>query len=237
MAHRFYITPKELNLKNETAVISGAEYDHASKALRLGVGDEIELFDGRGNIFDAKIESAEKKMYHVNIKEKFNEDLDYSLAVYIGLPKGRKMDVIVNMLTQAGATLIGAYKSKYTEAKGGAEKAQRLNKIAVEACKQSKRSWLPKISPGLEFGDMLGEIKETKKTVVFYENADAYIEPAQFKSHDLALIIGPEGGFAQEEIESLKGSNVIISRLSDAILRVETAALAAAQLGRYAQLA
>ena len=237
MTHRFYISPKELNLNDETAVISGAEYDHASKALRLGVGDEIELFDGRGNIFDAKIASAEKKMYHVDIKEKFKEDLDYSLAVYIGLPKGRKMDVIVNMLTQAGATLIGTYKSKYTEAKGGAEKAQRLNKIAVEACKQSKRSWLPKISPGLEFDDMLREIKGAKKTVVFYENADSYIEREQFKSDELALIIGPEGGFAQEEIESLKGGNVIISRLSDAILRVETAALAATQLGRYAQLA
>lgn len=236
MSHRFYITPQGLDNKNKTAILSGAEFDHASKVLRLKQGEAIELFDGKGIVYEAEIIGGELKTFVLEIKKTHKKHRDYSLGVFVGAPKGRKADAIVNMLTQAGATVIGFYQSRYTEAKIGKEKADRLEKIAIEACKQSKRSWLPTIETAMDFDGLSKLVKKADKTVIFYENADEYLPLEEFNADHLTIVIGPEGGFSSEEIGALKKEKAITSLLSDGILRVETAALAATQVARYAQL-
>lgn len=237
MSHFFYITPKNINLKTNTALLDGEEWVHASKVLRLKVSHAIDFFDGQGNIYSARIiGSGTPKSFDLKITEIKKQPIDYSLAIYVGMPKGRKIDLIVNALTQIGATTIGTFISRHTIAKAAHEKEERLRKIAIEACKQSSRAWVPKIRNGISFKDLLRAIDAVDETIVFYEDASLYQAINSFKMKNTAIVIGPEGGFSEREIELLTEKGAILSRLSDGILRVETAAIAAAHLARYSQL-
>ncbi len=230
---RFYLIPENINFEGNRAVLADEEWQHAAKTLRFKVGDNLEFFDGQGGLYQAVIEGQKGKSFLLKIINKEQKSLDYQLKVYIGLPKAKKMDFIVKALTQVGATTIGSFISSYTIAKDKKEKIERLQKIAIESCKQSGRLFLPSIISAISFNDLLGEVKTSDSSVVFYEKANHYLPASFYKNKNITLIIGPEGGFSEEEIGDLEKIGARISCLNDGILRVETAAIAATQIARY----
>lgn len=217
--------------------MAGEEWKHAAKVLRFKLGDELEFFDGQGNVYWAIIIAINAKSFSLNITKTTFYTKDYGLSVFVGFTKGSKIDLIVKALTEAGATSIGMFASKYSEVRAKSpQKIERLRKISIEACKQSQRAWLPELEMNLSFNDMLARVQEAKNSVVFYEQASDYLSVSSFKFKELAIIVGPEGGFAEDEVDKLKAKGAAVSSLSDAVLRVETAAIAATCLARYAQL-
>ena len=157
------------------------------------------------------------------------------ITLYQALPKGDKLDLITQKCTELGIYAIKPFLSKYTnETKFNKE---RLEKIGMEACKQCGRGKLPLIGNLCSFDEMLEDAKKNDVLIMHYENAtigriSSIRNLKQAKS--IGIIIGSEGGFAEEEVKKAKKeAKAKIVSLGNRILRCETAAIVANTLVMY----
>lgn len=238
--HKFFVDSS--NIVDKNVNIIGDDVKHIYKVLRLSVGDIVAINDCNGNEFVGKLEEINKKEVKVKIIEKLEEsnEAPVSITLYQGMPKGSKMDLIVQKGTEIGIT---KFQPIITERVDVAfeeyKKLDRLKRIILEACKQSKRSIIPTINEPIKFEKVKEELKEYDLVVVPYERADKYgikslcrnISKENIKN--IAVVIGPEGGFEEEEIEELKNIGAEIVTLGKRILRTETAGFVATSLLCY----
>ena len=238
--HKFFVDSS--NIVDKNVNIIGDDVKHIYKVLRLSVGDIVAINDCNGNEFVGKLEEINKKEVKVKIIEKLEEsnEAPVSITLYQGMPKGSKMDLIVQKGTEIGIT---KFQPIITERVDVAfeeyKKLDRLKRIILEACKQSKRSIIPTINEPIKFEKVKEELKEYDLVVVPYERADKYgikslcrnIPKENIKN--IAVVIGPEGGFEEEEIEELKNIGAEIVTLGKRILRTETAGFVATSLLCY----
>lgn len=239
--HKFF-TPQSL-FQGEYAYIEGDDVKHIYKVLRLQEGNEVILNNQLGEEFLGSIQDINKLRVTLKIIEKLeiNNESPVNIYLYQGLPKSGKMDIIVQKATELGVKeIIPVITSRVDVVlKGEFKKLDRLQRIALEACKQSKRTIIPQINEPINFDHMLKDIRDKDLIVVPYENAENYGIRALIRDiditniKDIALIIGPEGGFDVEEIEALKSIKAHIVTLGPRILRTETAGFTAAALLQY----
>ncbi|ERI90244.1 RNA methyltransferase, RsmE family [Clostridiales bacterium oral taxon 876 str. F0540] len=229
--HKFFVQREFINEDN--AFIEGDDVKHIYKVLRLECGDKVSINDCQGNEYLGEIHEINKKQVIVNLIEKLpiNNESPVNVYLYQGLPKSAKMDLIVQKATELGIKEITpvvtervVVKSEITEFK----KVDRWNRIALEACKQSKRSLLPSINTPIEFDELLSSLKDMDLIVVPYENEDGFgvknlINSLNKEVKNIAVVIGPEGGFEESEINSLRDLGAQIVTLGPRILRTETA--------------
>lgn len=241
--HKFF-TPKE-NFMDNKAKILGDDVKHLYKVLRLNEGDKIVLNNCEGEEFIAIINSITKQEVILDIEEKLEINNESSIKVYLfqGLPKAQKMDLIVQKGTELGIlefipTLTERVDIKL---KGDFKKLDRLNRIALEAAKQSKRTIVPKVLEPIDFEEALNKMKSLDLVIVPYENAENFgiktlinsgnIDISKIKT--IGILIGPEGGFEESEINKLKDNGAYIVTLGSRILRTETAGFVATSLIQY----
>lgn len=230
--HKFFVSNE--NIVDEWVNIIGDDVKHIYKVLRLNIGDKICINNCSGQEYLAEIKEIDKKEVKAQILEKMDTDNESSInvTIYQGLPKASKMDLIVQKNTELGVKEITPVITDRVVVKGELKeykKVDRWNRIALEACKQSKRSYIPKINSPLEFDQMLEELSNFQLIVVPYENKKAYgikklvedIKELQIKN--VAIVIGPEGGFEYKEIAKLQEMGAYIVTLGPRILRTETA--------------
>lgn len=239
--HKFF-TPQSL-FQGEYAYIEGDDVKHIYKVLRLEEGNEVIINNQLGEESLGCIHSINKQSVSIKIVRKLeiNNESNINIYLYQGLPKAGKMDIIVQKATELGVKEVIPVITSRVDVilKGEFKKLDRLQRISLEACKQSKRTIIPKINEPINFKDMLSDISEKDLIVVPYENAENYgvkalVKDVNFtKVTDIAIIIGPEGGFDEEEIQDLKDINAHIVTLGPRILRTETAGFIAAALLQY----
>jgi len=233
--HRFFAVPE-----NEYGfIIKGDDAKHISKVLRLNIGSEIIVCDGKGTDYLCKIDDIEKNHVHAAIisKEKNTAEPDTSITLFQGVPKAGKMEYIVQKCTELGVFGFVPVNFKRSVSKmENKSKIERLNKVAEEASKQSGRGIVPKVKDQMDFTEMLKELSEFKTIIVPYE-AEDYLSLKKALSRDesrnIAVVIGPEGGFDEEEIEALKKIGANIVTLGKRILRTETAGMATIAMIMY----
>lgn len=231
---RFFIE-KDANLYS--FIDNKDDIKHISKVLRLKTGQNIEIVDKTKAEYKAEIISIEKDKIEFKIIEKvqINRELSIDINLYQGIPKGQKLDTIVQKSTELGVRNITLVKFKRCVAEIKEEKEdkklQRLNRVAYEASKQSKRVEIPSVRETCSFKNLKNELEKNDLNIVFYEDERVSTLKDFFKTEDLSLIksigiiIGPEGGITEEEIEEMKGWGVKILSLGNRILRTETAAI------------
>ncbi|WP_040211352.1 16S rRNA (uracil(1498)-N(3))-methyltransferase [Clostridium polynesiense] len=239
--HKFF-TPQSL-FQGDYAYIEGEDVKHIYKVLRLEEGQEIIVNNQSGEEFLGKLHNISKKAVSVHIIKKLevNNESNVDIALYQGLPKASKMDLIVQKASELGVNEIVPIITSRVDIvlKGEFKKLERLQRIALEACKQCKRSIIPEIKEPLNFHSAIEELKEKDLIVVPYENAENYgIKTMVKKIKDkevikVAIVIGPEGGFEEEEISALKEIGGEVVTLGPRILRTETAGFTAAALIQY----
>lgn len=244
--HKFFVEPSEII--EGIVTIEGEDVKHIYKVLRLKVGDVVNINDCNGTEYNAKLTSIDKKEVKAEIIETLdnNNESPIKIVLYQGMPKATKMDYIVQKGTEVG---INAFIPVNTERvvvnTSEFKKLDRLNRIAKEAAKQSKRTIIPKVYEPVEFNDLLKKLVDYDLIVVPYENAENFgiknlaknlnnVNRANSEEiNSVAIIIGPEGGFEDSEIESLKEINAHIVTLGPRILRTETAGVVCASLVMY----
>ena len=241
--HKFF-TPKE-NFIDKQAKILGDDVKHLYKVLRLNEGDKIVLNNCDGEEFLANIRTITKQEVIVDIEEKLeiNNESEVKIYLFQGLPKAQKMDLIVQKGTELGVTKFIPTLTERVDIKlkGEFKKLDRLNRIALEAAKQSKRTVIPTVSEPISFEDALTNMKALDLVIVPYENAENFGIKTLFNDENIdiskiktvGILVGPEGGFELSEINKLKENGAYIVTLGSRILRTETAGFVATSLVQY----
>lgn len=246
--HKFF-TPKENFSENEGRIV-GDDVKHIYKVLRLVNGEKVVLNNCEGEEFLGEVKSVGKEEVIISILEKLdiNNESEVKIHLFQGLPKSQKMDLIVQKGTELGITeFIPTLTSRVdVKLKGDFKKLDRLNRIVLEAAKQSKRTIVPRVVEPISFEEVLSRINTMDLMLVPYENAENFGIKTLFKEmkekdididlksiKNIGILVGPEGGFEEEEIESLKEKGAYIITLGSRILRTETAGFVAASLIQY----
>lgn len=243
--HKFF-TPKEL-INGDVAKIVGDDVKHIYKVLRISEGEEVVLNDCHGTEYSAIVKDVTKQEVVLEIIKKLDINNESAVKIYLfqGLPKAQKMDLIVQKGTELGINKFIPVITQRVDVKlkGDFKKLDRLNRIALEAAKQSKRSIVPKVSEPIEFEDVLEAAKQLDLLLVPYENAENFgiktlinklrKEEKVKNIESIGILVGPEGGIEDEEIEKLKENGAHIVTLGKRILRTETAGFVATSLIQY----
>lgn len=240
--HKFFV-PKE-NISNGKAIISDEDVKHIYKVLRLKIEDEVIINNCEGEEFLGEISYVDKKEVLVNIKKKLDINNESPIQVHLfqGMPKTNKMDLIVQKNCELGVREITPIITERVVVKqygGEYKKLDRLEKIAIESSKQCKRTLIPKVNNPIEFKELLENLETMDLIVVPYENQEGFgiksliKKIAKSEIVKIGVVIGPEGGFEEEEIEELKKIEANIITLGPRILRTETAGFTAVSLLMY----
>lgn len=239
--YRFYI--RQQDLSKETAVIKGQDARHLSHVLRLTIGDYVELADGDGTCWEACIVSMGAKTVELSLLSRTvsRGESPVSITVAQGMLKDKKMDMIIRHLTELGITQwvpFFAHRSiPRPDQKKLAARVDRWRRISREAMKQCKRSQLPLIMEPVSFEALLALSKDHDEKIAFWEKGsipfgNITTEPSSLPQK-IIVLIGPEGGFLEAEIEAAQTVGFSAFSLGSRILRAETASLTACALVQH----
>jgi 16S rRNA (uracil1498-N3)-methyltransferase len=204
---------------------------HLGRALRLQAGDSAYLFDGSGAQYLATITSVEKKCVTLMIGSAIKHDTESPLVINLGvaISRGDRMDLVVQKATELGVAEITPLFTERTEVKLSAERAlkkcRHWQHVIISACEQCGRNRLPKLHSPESLGQWLPHTQGDRKFVLHHRNT-AYVETASAPTC-IDLLIGPEGGLTQAEINLAHTFGFEALSLGPRILRTETAPLAA----------
>lgn len=227
---RFPISNK--NIYNQEAIITGSDYRHIVKVLRLRPGHELVLFDEASFEHVGRIVEINKSEIRVEIitSTEVKVESDTKITLLQGIPKGSKMDFIIQKATELGVASIVPVvteRSQVSETK----KAPRWQRIATESSKQCGRATAPKIQEVIGFHDCEIYCHGSDLRLICYERSKSklsdYIKNASQPPITVIILIGPEGGFAESEISLAMEWGFSPVGLGPRILRTETASVVA----------
>ncbi|MEF9992012.1 MAG: RsmE family RNA methyltransferase [Romboutsia sp.] len=239
---RFFVEKKNINLENNTCIIEGEDVKHISKVLRYKIGEEIEVCDTNNNEYICEIANIDKNIVNLDIIDKVDikRESDLKIRLYQGLPKGPKMEMILQKLTEVGVDEIILVQTKRSvvkvDDKKEDKKFERWERIIYEAAKQSKRGKLPTLRGVLSFKEALEDMKSNDLNICPYENERTVSIKNAIKDLDInniGIFVGPEGGFDEEEIENIQDIDSKVVSLGPRILRTETASVVASSIVLY----
>ncbi|MBI2874744.1 MAG: 16S rRNA (uracil(1498)-N(3))-methyltransferase [Firmicutes bacterium] len=242
--YRFYL-PAE-TLAGEEAVCSGAQVHHAARVLRLRPGDRIEVFDGRGAAYQAAITSIEpsarpegRMLLRILGSLETRAEPSFEFILHQGLVREAKMDLVIQKAVELGAAGIVPVaclrSSVELSGRRAVQRVERWQSIAVEAARQCGRSRVPPVSPVRFFEEAAVALPPGEPAVLLWEAEEQRglrevlesLGPAKALAQArLNFFIGPEGGFAPEELEIARRQKMAFASLGPRILRTETAGLA-----------
>lgn len=236
--HRFFIDPADLS--GTTAVLADEEARHLVTVLRLGVGTLIQLFDGSGRTYDARIVKITKTRVEATILSMNEAAPPDKAALHLGLAllKGKKMDFIIQKATELGVVGLHPFVGEFCVAGHIATSREerrlaRWQKIVREACKQCNRPLPPALYPVVEFETLVAEAASSDydQKLIFWEQETGQGLPGMVTVPEdpcnVMVLIGPEGGFSNKEVIMAQAAGFQPVTLGKRILRAETAALAA----------
>jgi len=232
---RYFVDPGSVSMDQLEIQITGDDVGHIAKVMRSSPGDSLICCDPRGNCFLVKIRQIEKDRVYCQIVEPIVEDRELPVSVFIaqGLPKGDKMEWVIQKGTELGASGFIPFTSSRTvvqlDAKKEQKRLERWSKIVKEAAEQSHRRRLPSVFPIHSWNKLLKLGAEYDLALIAYENEQTtslYEKIARIpKDKKILLVIGPEGGFSEKEVQEATANGFQSVMLGKRILRTETAAL------------
>ena len=222
---------------NDRFEIVGADFNHIKNVLRLKIGDKI-IISNNGTSNLCKIESfSDSSVIAVIEQENYNDtSLPVSVTLFQGLPKSDKMELIIQKAVELGVDEIVPVEMARSIVKLDGKKADskiaRWQAIAESAAKQSKRTAIPTVNSAISFADAIKLAKDMDVLIVPYENKDgmaATLSALKSIKRDMKIgvMIGPEGGFDDNEIALAESAGGKVVSLGKRILRTETAAITA----------
>ena len=234
--HQFFINQN--HIKDSDIQITGEDVNHIKNVLRLKAGEKISLVsDDSNREYICEIISVTETSIHTHIVDivGVTRELPVKITLYQSLPKGDKMELIIQKCVELGVSKIVPVQTARTIVKWNEKKAQdkvrRYQAISLSAAKQAKRSILPEISNIFTYEEALQDAVHLDMNLIPYEQAKgmadtkAILEQVKTKG-SVGIFIGPEGGFEEKEIKSAKKAGIYPITLGHRILRTETAGMA-----------
>jgi 16S rRNA (uracil1498-N3)-methyltransferase len=235
--HRFYLPPERC--RQNDLQLDGPEAYHALRVLRLKEGDELVVLDGAGSEFFCEVENTARDSLALRVKKKnFVPPLPCSITLFVGIPKGKIIENIIQKSVELGAGKIAPLLTERVvtrlDAKSAAQKREQWQQVAIEAMKQCGAARLPEVQtpaviehfmalPGKTELQLVGSLQKGRRhpREVFraYEKANG--RPPQ----SAAVWIGPEGDLTADELTAIQNFGAQPISLGRLVLRVETAAI------------
>ncbi|REE93069.1 16S rRNA (uracil1498-N3)-methyltransferase [Paenibacillus taihuensis] len=238
---RYFVTPEQL--KDDRVVLTGDDAHHVIRVMRMEAGDSIIVSDGKSRVAEAVIRTLSPGNVEADISEWLpvtSEPL-WSVTVAQSLPKGDKMEIVIQKGTEIGAVSFVPFQSQRMivqyDAKKEAKRLERWGKIAKEAAEQAHRSRIPAIEEVATWKELLALVPTFDLALFCYEKEGGGLGlrdalSSQRARHNwgseernILLIVGPEGGFTEREAEEVEEAGAVIVGLGKRILRTETAAM------------
>lgn len=242
--YKFFVTNNQID--NNVINIMDDDVNHIKNVLRLKINEEIEICDiNNSTNYLCKIIELNNTIVKCKITNvlQSNSEPDVYLHIFQGVPKSDKMELIIQKTTEIGVSeftpLIMNRCITKLDDKSVDKKILRWQKIAEVAAKQSKRDMIPKINLPINIENIYEKIKNYDIVLVAYENEEElYIKKVlnqivKKEKMKIAVIIGPEGGIEEKEIQKLRNFNAKIISLGKRILRTETAPIVLSSIIMY----
>lgn len=232
--YHFFVEPEQISEKE--IWITGSDVNHIRSVLRMKPGEEILISSRTGGDYHCAVEEIGQDEVRTSImwKEALGRELSCPIVLFQGLPKGDKMEMVIQKNVELGVHAIVPVSMKRCVVKLDEKKAQakqkRWQQISESAAKQAKRGIVPEILPVMSFAQALDYTKDFEQKLLPYECAEGIegtrrilsgIQPGQ----KVAVFIGPEGGFDEKEVEEAKKAGFQVLTLGRRILRTETAGM------------
>ncbi len=241
---RFFVSNP--TIAKEEIVVSGQEARHMQRVLRLRVGDSVGLFDGTGKEYRGKILRQNRHAVTLRILEITAPRHESPLTITMGqsLIKGKKMDFIIQKATELGiSTIIPFISSRSISSLNEGRVEQRVGrwqKIAVESSKQCGRATPPRVEKVVGFEQILKRTSPGEERIILWERGTADLKSLFRGRHGTTrfskrvyFLVGPEGGFSEEEVKRAEKAHFTAVSLGSRILRVETAGLSFVSILQY----
>lgn len=220
----FYIGQND----TKSAYIVGEEARHCVKVMRKKSGDHVVGVDGKGNMLVGKIVDIKKQLVELQILERHAEWGEKSQQIHLlvsPLHKADRFEWLVEKATELGVTHIVPYLSKHTVKTG--LRAERLERIMISAMKQCLRSRVPALSELQSLDEAIAACNSEVRLIGHGPSGQAFTEqgPALAVAQDITILIGPEGDFSEDELETALTAGFAPVSLGENRLRSETAAI------------
>ena len=243
--YHFFVEPQQIHADDKSVIIVGSDVNHIKNVLRMKIGEEIAVSNGQDG-----------KEYRCGIREYLEDAVDCELRfikedgvelpskIYLfqGLPKADKMELIIQKAVELGAYQVIPVAMKRCVVKlderKAASKVARWQSIAEAAAKQSKRGIIPQVTEVMTFAEAIEYSRRAQMRLVPYELAEGMNQTRQLiegllPGQDIAVFIGPEGGFDEEEIRKAMEDGMQTITLGKRILRTETAGMTVLSILMY----
>lgn len=233
--YQFFVEPEQIQGKE--ILIRGGDVNHIKNVLRMKAGEELSVSNGvDGREYRCAIAEFSEETVRCELRFIKEDGVELPSRIYLfqGLPKADKMELIVQKAVELGAYQVIPVATRRSvvrlDEKKAAAKVSRWQAVALAAAKQSRRGVIPQVCPVMSFKQALAYAGDIPVKLIPYELADHMdktrelidnLEPGQ----DIAVFIGPEGGFEEDEIETAKASGAVPVTLGRRILRTETAGM------------
>ncbi|MBE7506373.1 MAG: 16S rRNA (uracil(1498)-N(3))-methyltransferase [Planctomycetia bacterium] len=215
--------------------VQGAQAAHGLKALRLGIGDEVVVFDGNGAEATGRITEIDREAFEIEVtcRGAPTDQQRLCLTIATAIPKGERADWMIEKCAELGVRRLIPLACQRSQVRPGAAKLERWRRKAVEAAKQSRQSTVMEIGQECPIGEFAAQLSSS--SLLLFGDGGAVQSMIDVLSNraaedDCITCIGPEGGFDDDERELLRSQGSIPVRLGGTVLRVETAAVAAAAI-------
>ncbi len=241
--NRFFVDQSNL-VGSKINISDKNDVKHLTKVLRTEVGDKYELCLSNEDVYIGVYQGMDGDLAVFEIDHKLEKSFESNvdITLFQGLPKSDKMDMIIQKCTELGVNtfcpvVMKRSVSKFNDKKSEDKKLDRWLKIAHEAAKQSKRTRLPDMLEPKTTKELVGEFSNYDLVIVPYENENSLGIKEALNKHSSAkkigILIGPEGGFDESEIDLIEASGGVVVTLGPRILRTETAGLCATSVIQY----
>ena len=240
---RFFTAPEAV--QGNSIIFDSELAHHMGKVLRLAPGEQVTVCTGDGMVYLAELEQFSKDSVTGRILEVLEnqKETDVQIVLYQGMPKGDKLELIVQKCTELGVSAVIPVETGrsivHLDVKKAEKKIERWQKIAHEASQQSKRVQVPEIGPYLTWKQCLAQLKDDDGlTIIFWEDEQTQslkhlLRSQNEKPQKINLIVGPEGGLSEDEVNQLREIGAVSASLGKRILRTETAGLAGVAIILY----
>ncbi len=228
---RFFVPSS--GFSGDSVKITGDDAFHIARSLRMAVGDELTVCDMHGAQHTCRLTRIRDEGCECEIlsTEAGNTEPPVEITLFMGYPKGDKLETVIQKAVELGASKIVPFESSRCIKRPKADRIEkqllRFSRIAEEAAKQCGRSKLPEVCPALSFSEMLTEAKKSDLTLFCYEGDGTRslkeVLSEAGRTSSVAVVVGSEGGFSLEEAERAEESGAIPVNLGPRILRCETA--------------
>lgn len=226
--HRLY--QADIN-HSQTTTLDKAASRYLLQVLRCKPGQQLQIFDGNGTQCDATLDSIDKQAATVIIHScrQISHESPLHLCLALGISKGERMDTAIQKAVELGVTEIQAVQTEYSvvnlTADRAAKRLQHWQGIVISACEQCGRNTLPQVHPVATLTDWL-KLQRTGESWLFSPTAETSLSHQTKPTQGATLLIGPEGGLSENEIQTACAHGFTALQFGPRILRTETAAMA-----------